>query len=99
MQETVTLRGFDGAGSANNLSTPVEDVVNAFQTAFDKEWAKRSRKLQLTQPVRIEGYRQERLYLHRSTFHHSISSDVARMRVAANSLASSHPTHQPAGAI
>jgi len=55
MQDNVTLRGFDGVGSANKLSSPVQEVIDAFHSAFEKEWTKRSSKMQITKPVVIEG--------------------------------------------
>ena len=55
MQGNVVLQGFDGAGGAIKLSSPIEDVLNTFREAFNKEWAKRSVKLQTSEPIIVEG--------------------------------------------
>jgi len=51
----VTLRGFDAAGAAVKADFPIQEVVKNFHTQFQSEWAKRTRKLPLTQPVTVEG--------------------------------------------
>ena len=49
------LVGFDGRGAAVKASFPVGEVAEAFRRQFDKDWAKRSRKLSLQAQVTVEG--------------------------------------------
>lgn len=51
----LTLRGFDGAGAVVKADFPIDDILKNFHTQFQSEWAKRTRKLPLTQHVTVEG--------------------------------------------
>jgi hypothetical protein len=55
VQGGLLLRGYDGAGAAVKTSFPLEQVLSAFRSRFESEWAKRSREFVLNEPVIVEG--------------------------------------------
>jgi len=54
-QAKLTVDGFDGAGAVTNIAFPISAICEAFHKQLRSEWAKRARKLTLTQPVTITG--------------------------------------------